>query len=60
MYAWVFPGLFLFYDDWKIKLFVKKFMVQKIIFYCSGKEAAMVIIVVNMVLSFILFDKKGK
>ena len=60
MYAWVFTGLFLFYDDWKIKLFVKKFMVQKIIFYCSGKEAAMVIIVVNMVLSFILFDKKGK
>ena len=60
MCAWVFPGLFLFYDDWKFELFVKKFMVQKIIFYCSGKEAAMVIIVVNMVLSFILFDKKGK
>ena len=35
-------------------------MVQKIIFYCSGKEAAMVIIVVDMILLFMLFDKKGK
>ena len=29
-------------------------------FYCPGKEAAMVIIVVNIILSFILFGKKDK
>ena len=33
---------------------------QPVSFYCPGKEAALCSIVVNMILSFILFGKKDK